>query len=47
MIVIRTTEGQKYRIPTEDEDEAIRLVKSQGVSENQIFTLEIFHETND
>ena len=44
MIVIRTTEGQKYQLPTEDEDEAIRLVKSQGVAENEIFTVEIFHE---
>lgn len=47
MIVIRTTEGQKYQLPTEDEDEAIRLVKSQGVAENEILMIEMFHETDD
>ena len=47
MIVIRTTEWQMYHLPTENEDEAIRLVKSQGVLENEIFTVEIFHEIDE
>lgn len=47
MIVIRTIDGQKYQLPTEDEDEAIRLVKSQGVAENEILMIETFHEAID
>lgn len=44
MVIIWTTEGQKYHLPTEDEDEAIRLVKSQGVAENEIFIVETFRD---
>lgn len=47
MVIIRTTEGQKYRVPTEDEDEAVRLVKAQGVPENHIYAVEVFHEADD
>jgi hypothetical protein len=47
MVIVRTTEGQKYHVPADDEDEAIRLVKAQGVPENHIFMVEVFHETTD
>lgn len=47
MVTIRTTEGQKYHMPTEDEEEAIRLAKAFGVPENHIFTVEVFHEATD
>ncbi|HSX05411.1 MAG TPA: hypothetical protein VLF69_03015 [Candidatus Saccharimonadales bacterium] len=40
MILVRTTEGQKYQVPTDDEDEAIRLVGAFGVPENHILMLE-------
>lgn len=46
MVIIRTTEGKKYHVPTEDVDEAIRLVKALGVPENHIFTVEVFHEAD-
>jgi hypothetical protein len=47
MVIVRTTEGQKYHIPTNNESEAIRLVKAQGIPENHIFTVEVFHEVID
>ena len=47
MVIVRTTEGQKFHIPTDDEDEALRLVGSQGVPENHILTVEVFHEATN
>jgi hypothetical protein len=47
MIRIRTTEGQKYDVPTDDEEEAMLLVKAQGVQDNEIFTVEVFHEATN
>lgn len=47
MVIVRTTEGQKYHIPSEDEEEAMRIVKSQGVPENHILMVEVFHEAID
>ena len=47
MVIVRTTEGQKYHIPKEDEAEALRLVKAQGVPENHIFMVEVFHEADN
>lgn len=47
MVIIRTTEGHKYHVPTKDEDEAVRLVIAQGVPENHIFTVEVFHEADN
>lgn len=44
MIIIRTTEGQKYHVPTDDEEEAIRLVAAHGVAQNHILMVEVFHE---
>lgn len=47
MVIVRTTEGQKFHIQTDDEDEALRLVRSQGVPENHVITVEVFHEIAD
>lgn len=40
MILVRTTDGKKYNLPTNDEAEAIRLLGALGVPENRIFMLE-------
>ena len=47
MVIVQTTEDRKYHVPTEDEAEAIRIVKSQGVQENHILMVEVFHEVTD
>jgi hypothetical protein len=47
MVIIRTTEGYKHHVPTDNEDDAMRLVKAQGVRDNEIFTVEVFHEATN
>ena len=38
MVIVRTTDGQKFHVPGEDEEEA------NGVPDNHILMVEIVHE---